>query len=875
MRYRQIPAWARYLLRILVGRTNYEYLLGDIEELYNQRFRNSGFIKANLHLIRDLLSEVSYEAIINRALLLSYLKTSIRNFSRNTGFSATALTILSIGFFSFFMISKFVQYESSFDNQIADRNVYRVAMEMEAEDGKKIYCNLPAPLGLEIAQKIPDVKSVSRICKFREAGMYALDEEQIFKEPQYLWADSKFLEIMGYKMISGEMNSSLDDPRAVVLTQSVARKYFGDQDPMGQTLIFKTLFYEDVPLTITGIIEDPPANSHMQFDILNSFATLKSDHYKSIIDSWDIYYYFNYVELISDGAASSVGDKIDNLMEDHLTAEEREDISFVLQQVSDIYLHPNDSGQELGPTSDARYSYFISVVGILILIMSGINYTNLATAKSMGRGKEIGIRKAIGANTRSIFWQHMTESQLLCLTAVILAVLATYLLIPVANNLFDRNISTVFSRDLNLIGLMLTVAITIGLLAGSYPAIILAILKPSKVLKSGVVVSKKSYLFRKILIVIQFSASTLILFSAIIVYKQMDYAINSDLGFDTEHLLIMPLSTAETVQKFELLKTNLEAEPEILKVAAASQYVGSPQMFGENFGIINPQTGENVSISSLRFESSHDFLEVLGAKFIAGRDFDKSFPSDLNNAAIVNEAFLDASGIGEAGEIVGETLKVGFGWGEERELNIVGVIKDFKMESMHIAVYPAVFYVRPEEFYITHIKIDGSDVPAALDKIESVTKAIAPEIPYDIFFQNESIRQLYTNDRHFQRVIFYFTILAILIACLGLFSFALYMIRQKTKEIGIRKVLGASESNIASRLIGGFVSMVLISFLISLPVAHLMTNDWLNDFSYRISPSVNTYAIVVALLLILTIVTVLFHSTKAAAKNPVDTLRAD
>ncbi len=875
MSHLEIPKWAKKIVRIVAGRANYEYLLGDIEELYNQRFRTSGPIRAKLHLILDLFSELNTQTLLSRGLLANYFKTGLRNLSRHLEFSISALVILTVGFFSFFMISKFVQYESSFDDHLADQNVYRVAMDINGEDGKKTYCNVPAPLALEIAEKIPEVKAVARICKFREDGMYAVKEDKVFKEPKYLWADSKFLEVMDYEMISGERESSLKNSRSVVLTRSTAQKYFGAEDPMGQTIVFKTLFYQDVTLVVTGVVEDPPTNSHLQFDILNSFATLRSDHFKDIIDSWDIYYYFNYVTLIDGMAWEEVGSKIGDLMEDHLQEGELEETSFKLQEVTNIYLHPNDSGQELGPTSDVKYSYFISIVGFLILVMSGINYTNVATARSMGRGKEIGIRKAIGANKSGIFWQHMLESQLLCLFAAVLAVVATYLLIPIVNNLFDRHITTVLLEDWSLITWMLIASVGIGFLAGSYPAIILAVLKPSAVLKSGLVVSKKSYLFRKVLVVTQFIASTLILFSAIIVYRQMDYAINSDLGFETEHLIIVPLGTVETVQKFDLLRTRLEAEPEILQVAAASQYVGSPQMFGENFDVVNPKTGENVSISSLRFESSHEFLDVLGAQFIGGRSLNRLYPSDLNGSAIVNEAFLRAAGLASVDDILDQTLHVSFGWGEQRDLKVVGVIKDFKMESIHIAVYPAVFYVRPEEFYHAHIKIDGSDVSGAMEKIEKITKAVAPEIPFEAFFQSNSLRQLYSNDRQFQRVLFYFTVLAILIACLGLFSFSLYMIRQKTREIGIRKVLGATVSNITSRLVGSFIVLVMVSFLISLPAAHLMTNDWLNGFSYRISPSVGIYAFVVAVLLTVTLVTVLFHSKKAAAKNPVDSLRSE
>ncbi|MEP1096552.1 MAG: FtsX-like permease family protein [Cyclobacteriaceae bacterium] len=884
MTYRKIPKWARGLLQFLVSKEDYEFMVGDVEELYNQRRRKSGVAKSKLYLLKDLISEIRLAKSIKRrvgpqsdlGLVSNYLKLGLRSFMKHKTFSFGSLIILTLGFICVFMIAKFVQYEFSFDkNGVETENVYRVYRQVNEATGFRQLCNVPAPLGPAISEGIPEVTNIARICKFREEGTYALSEVEVFKEPGYLWADNNLLHVMGYEMISGNLETALSESGSVVLTRTAARKYFGEDEALGKVIIFKTLFHQDVPLTVTGVIENPLPNSHLQFDILNSFETLASQHFETIIDSWEINYYFTYLELKATSFPAEVEMKMDELMANHIDEEKSAESAMKLQPISEIYLNPNDTGRELGPTSDIRYSYFISAVGLLILIMSSINYTNLATVKSLGRAKEIGIRKAIGASRRGVFLQNIVESQILSLLALVLALGVVYSVIPLANESFDRSMSIDLLADWYLLLGIGAAAVLVGLISGFYPAVILAALRPVVVLRSGSLSSAKSTNVRKFLIITQFVASSLILFSSTIVYQQMDYVVNSDLGFDAEHLLIMPLSTAETVEKFQLLKDKLEAEPEVFGFAAASQYAGSPQLFGEDFDVINPQTGEVVSVPSLRFAVSHDFLKVLGARFLAGRNFNKSFSSEENRSVIINQAFLRGVAIDDPTQIIGKELTVDFNWGERLILNVVGVIEDFKMESFRAEVEPAVFYIRPSEFYFAHLRVDGQNIRRSLEKIEAITREIAPKIPYNVFFQNDRINQLYKSDKQFQQVLFYFTVLAIVIACLGLFSFSLYMIRQKTKEIGIRKVLGASTGNITRKLVMSFVGLVGVSLIVSLPAAHLMTKGWLDGFSYRISPSIYTYVLVSAALLLLTMLTVFFHSTRAARRNPVETLRTD
>ncbi len=883
MERRPLPQWARFLLKKVVGKANYEFLSGDIEELYNQRIRELGKPLANLKLIGDLISEVQLISRLtgilaidgmNGGLLMNYLKLSFRNFARHRTFSITSLVVLILGFSSVFLIGKFIQYEYSFDENLKFSNTFRVFEEVTNSTGTNRYCTIAAPLGPAVLETIPEVKSLGRICKFREIGTYGITEEQTFKE-SYLWADHQLLEIMGYDMILGNPKTALVEPRSVVLTQSTARKYFRDEDPINKVIIFKTLFYEDVPMTVTGVIEDPPSNSHLQFSILNSFRTLRSDHFQDIIDNWDINYYYAYLQLNEGASTKVVSTKLDELVSRHVDEETMENVNYGLQKVANIYLYPNTNGKDLGPTSDVKYSYFFSLIGLMILIMSGINYTNLSTVRSIRRSREIGIRKAIGATHGGVFWQHIFESLLICSIAVLVAVGMVYLLLPTVNQVFDRSMTIDLFADSAIVGGLFVLGAVVGLGAGFYPAVILASLRPASALKTGTQPSVKSSTFRKALIVSQFVASTLILFSSIVVQQQMDYVFKADLGFNKEHLLIMPFGTQEVVQNFELLKTKMEAEPDILSFSAASQYVGSPQLFGENFDIVHPESGEEMSISSLRFEVGHDLLKVMGARFVAGRNFDLSHPSDRTDAIVVNESFLMAAGMSNAEQIIGQNLKVDFNWGEVRNLKVIGVIADFKMESFHTKVEPAAFYIRPEELYFGHIRVAGPNIQETLSKIEDIARSTIPSIPFDIFFQSDSVNELYRNDRQFQQLLQYFTFLAVTIACLGLFSFSLFMIKQRTKEIGIRKVLGASSVSITTKLVTTFCKMVLISLLISLPLGHFLTESWLASFSYRISPSLFTYVLVSGILLTLTLITVLFHSTNAARKNPVDALKLE
>ncbi len=802
------------------------------------------------------------------------LKLAVRSFNKNKSYAITALFVLTLGIFTTAIIVKFIEYELRFDNyHERSEDVYRVILHLNTESGQSAKPLVPAPLATNIRQDIAEVEEIARICKFRAAGSFKIDGETTFNEPNYIWADPELLSILSIEMLHGNPSTALTDPKSLVITESIALKYFATTQALGKVIRFGTNFYEDVELTVTGVVKDLPENSHVQIDLLVSFRTLDDYHYRDIIASWDIDYYYTYLKLYPEQRADLINPKLDQIIHKNVSAEDAAVISLSLQPIKDIYLNPIGEGWVLGPSSDKKYIYFFISIGSLILLMSIINYVNLATAKASGRFREIGMRKTLGADKRQIFWQHMTESLILAMLAMTLALVFSKLTLPILSRVFERSMSLSFQGDWMLLSAMLVLALLIGLVSGFYPSLVMSSFKITEALKAGKNGSPKKLTLRNILVMIQFGASIIVLVATVLVYQQLNYVRNADIGFDQEHLLIVPLGTADVISKRDLFKNQLEALNSVYGFSTASQFVGSNQLFGEDFEFFDAELEESRSVDAVRFEVDHDFLDVLGAQFVSGRNFQRNFSTDLEQAIIVNEAFLKAAQITNPEDALGMDLEVNFNWGETLNLKLVGIVQDFQMQSMRTEIEPAAFYVRPQDASMAHIRISGENVPQTLLDIEKIMKSIAPELGVDFLFQDQQVDAFYKADRQFQQLLYYLVGISVLIAGLGLFSLALYTVEQKQKEIALRKVLGASSYQLANNLLVLFLKLIFVAALIAVPVALFAANQWLNDFAYRIEVSPMVFVVIIALVCLLVTISIGRQLFKVGQIEPAKILR--
>jgi len=879
----KLPLWVIRLLRLISQKEDFEYFLGDLEEMYQERYRQKkGTGAMRLFLLRHLFSLVDLRVILKKLFFVGQtesmwrfnLKLSLRNFARHRGYALTSLTMLSLGLFTVLVIALFATYELSFDRYHEhSESIYRTQRHVETGDDTFTDAMLPAPLAAAAQLEIGEIERWARLCKFREAGIFRIDEQTTYNEPRYIWADNDLLKLLKVEVLDGELSEALSDPGDLVITESTALKFFGTAYAVNKTLEFRTGFHEDVTMRVTAVIKDLPPNTHLQFDLINSFKTLETAHFRDIINNWDINYYYHYLQLGRHADLASVESRLNTVLARNVESEADSKTTLSLQPITDIYLNPLGEGWLLGPSSDKRYLYFFFFIAVLVLVMSAINYVSLATVRSAKRAGEIGMHKVIGASGSQVFWQHMTESLMLSLLASMAAIGLVNLILPTINQAFDLSINADLIMNWEFFVGFFAVALVIGLLSGLYPSIILSSYKTTEVIKAGRHATLKFRGLRNVLVLVQFVASIIVLMSSVLVYQQLRYVRQADLGFDQEQLIIFPLGTLETISKFDLLKTNLEQHSSVVSFSAASQFIGGNQLFKETFELADAETGEIKGINSVRFGVEHDFLRTLSATLAAGRHFNRQIPTDLNEAIMVNEAFMRQAGLSDYEAALGQQISVDFNWGERLELKLIGVVEDFHLQSMKSAVEPAAFYIRPDEYMRAHVKINTTDMRQALTEIENTVKSIAPELAFDFSFQDDQIASLYQMDRKMERALYYLTIITVLIAALGLFSLAVFIAQQQRKEMGIRKVLGASSKSIALKFSWYFIKLILLGLVVAVPLAFWLMQDWLNGFAFRMKIRPETFILVSGSIFLLVLVSVGLQVYRISKTNPVNILR--
>jgi len=785
-------------------------------------------------------------------MLKNYLLVTVRNLKKNSTYSFLNILGLAVGMTAFILIALYVQYELSFDkyHENADR-IYRVIREGRAFT--------PAALGPALKEKIPEVTSVTRI--IHRSNTLISYEQKNFLEEEFYWAGSETFDIFSIPFISGNPQTALNEPAAIVLSQRTVKKYFGNADPMGKTLTVS----EHYEFKVSGVFSDMPANSHFVMDAVVPYKTYFRIT-NSDINGWRSNFSYTYFLLHEDSDPEVMANKISPLIETPLYRaagiKESQPKYFFIQPMTDIHLH-SQLMQEMGVNNNMKYIILFSSVAFLILFIACINYMNLATARSLRRGKEVGMRKVVGAQKGQLIVQFLGESVAMAVMAMVFSIMMVVGVLPAFNRLVERQLGLNPIRNPQLFVGLVIVTLFVGLFAGSYPALRMSGFRPISVLGGSFTRSAKGSLLRNVLVLVQFSITIFLIVCTLAVRDQLKFIKTVDMGYTKDQIITLPARGRSVRQNIQSIKTELLKYPEVTAVSTSARLPNDIDTFtSRNW------TGRNLEepIAIFYNTADYDFVDLYGMQIVQGRNFSKDFPSDEAGAFLVNETAVT---VAEWESPIGRK----FAHWNGAKGEIVGVIKDFHLRSLHSPIEPMYVFLNPGDFSNISIKMNSINIPATSEYVEGVMKKFAPSAPFSYSFFDEVFERAYFTEQKMGRIFGAFAILAIFIACLGLFGLTTFAAEQRTKEIGIRKVLGASVSRIFVLLSREFVRWVLLANLIAWPIAYFVMNKWLENFSYRIQIGVVAFLISGGIALLIAYLTVSYQSIKSARANPANSLR--
>ncbi|QEC52798.1 putative ABC transport system permease protein [Anseongella ginsenosidimutans] len=799
-------------------------------------------------------------------MLRNYLKIAFRNLWKHRLFSIINITGLAVGMTACFLIFLYVSFELSYDkfHSKADR-IYRLVCNIKTPtETIDNFSNTGWAMAPNIQSGLPEVESFVRL---KEDDVLVRKGTLKFQEKNAVWADSAFFRVFDFKLLSGHAGTVLKEPFSIVLTQSAAKKYFGNEDPVGQTL---TLPRNDMTITatVTGLMQDIPENSQIKGDILISMSSRKAFS-PGEDEQWNNLQAISYLLLKPGASASTLEAKFPAFLEDRrgdIMRHEQMFFSLFLEPLKDIYLHSNRvSFEGKTETGSMRNVYVFSSVALLILLIACFNFINLTTARASQRAREVGVRKVVGAVKKNLSLQFIGESVLMCLMAYVLAVILSALLLPVFNYLAGKAVAqNLFENPFSLLILLLG-AIGIGILAGFYPAWVLASFKPVTVLKGRFVTSAKGIMLRRGLVVAQFAISLILIASTIIVYKQLTYMRTQDLGFRKDHTMVIDSYSDPARYAFKEAIDGLSG----VQSTTISSHVPGGDHSGYYAEIENRQGDMQVTTFEV-YLVDFDFISQYQVKMAAGRQFSRNFATDSTQAMILNEAAADMLGYRSPEEALGGRFNQ-----NGRVGKIIGVVKDFHYHSLREKIQPLTMRIEPNEWKLISVKVSAADLPATIAAIENAWNALIPARPFTYRFLDTSFDNQYRGEERFGRLFLNFAILAIFISCLGLLGLASYTTLQRTKEIGIRKVMGASVASVVTLLSKDFIKLVGIAILIAVPLVLYAMRQWLEGFAYQTAIAWWVFVLAGLLALVVALLTIGFQSVRAALMNPVKSLRSE
>jgi putative ABC transport system permease protein len=806
-------------------------------------------------------------------MLKSYFTIAVRNLWRNKGFSVINIFGLALGIATCLLIMLFVQHELSYDryNVKADR-IFRVVFRGTMEGGEIKESNVMPPVAQTLKKDYPEILEATRI---RPYGVPRITYgTKMFKEGEIAFVDSNFFQVFTLPLVRGDAKTALLQPNTVVISRPLAQKYFGDQDPIGKVLEFKD---NNAALKVTGVIDKVPANSHFQFDLFASMSTLP----ESREPSWMSSNFYTYLVLPEGYDYKKLEARLPRVVEKYIGPQllkamgitlaqfnqKGNKIGFFLQPLTDIHLHSDLTG-DMQPYGDIGYVYIFSAVAIFMLLIACINFMNLSTAGASKRAREVGIRKVMGSVRGQLIRQFLLESLLLTALALLLALLLAYLALPLFNDLTGQNLELEFRSNPWVIPVLILFGLFTGVLAGSYPAFFLSSFNPITVLKGKFAAGRKSIGLRSGLVVFQFFISISLIVCTSVVYNQLSYIRHKDLGYDKDQVLVVQ-ETYWLGNNQDVFRQQLLQDPRVVSVTASGYLPAGPSN-GNNF-MAFPDSHADQFIKTLRYEVDNQYIPTLGMQIIAGRNFSTAFGTD-STGVIVNETAARAFGWGE--KALGRRITHMDNDGTRYTYHVIGIVKDFHFKSLHELITPLVMTLGTDHGTMI-AKVKTRDIAGLLTAMKKKWTDLKAEAPFSYSFLDERFDAVYRSEQNIGRILGIFAGLTILVACLGLFGLATFTAEQRTKEIGIRKVLGASLTGIVSLLSRDFLKLVFLAFLIAAPVAWFVMNSWLQGFPYRIGISGWLFVWAAFLALFITLITISFQAIKAAFANPVKALRSE
>ena len=796
----------------------------------------------------------------------NYLKIAWRNLGKNKGYSAINIGGLAIGMTCFLLIAMFIKNELSYDtyHEKAD-NIYRIVHHGSEDNLEDRWVWGNAPVGPALKADFSEV--IEKVQFSGRSDVLLEYNERTFQEGNTFYVDETVFKVFSWPLLAGNPETALKAPYSIVLTESTAKKYFGNEDPIGKTMDGNGGRANDGIYTVTGVMKDVPANSHFSFDALMSMSSFYQTR-PEIFEAWGYVDFYTYFLVTDNFDQQAFQAKMPEFLKRNRPAENAEyyyDLSF--EPLKDAYLN-SEAARQPGITGSLSNIYIFAIIGLFILIIACINFMNLATARSLERAKEVGVRKVIGADKQGLRYQFLGESMLMVFIASLIGLALVVICLPamrqITGKLFLSN--EIFNSSTLLV--YFGMALITGILAGSYPAFILSNFKPSSVLKGVFRTSQKGNSLRKGLVIFQFSLSIALIASTVIVYFQLGFMLDKNLGFDREQQLVIDFNwDGQVLDNMETIKREFMSLPEVVSVA------GSRTVPGGHFPAagteIETSEGKMEHFEPFLYEIDFDFIPHYEIEVVAGRPYSREFVTDSLSAMVVNESAARSFGYANPSDIIGKSFEQ---WG--REGKIVGVVKDFNYLSLHQQVAPLTLRYSQFGKYLS-IKIKSANMQQAITKIERKWSEIAPHRPFLYSFLDESFNTQYEADFKFKNLFTIFSFLAIIIACLGLLGLATYSAVQRTKEIGVRKVLGAEVSSIVTLLSKDFMKLVLIAILIATPFSWYAMSKWLNVYAYQIEISWWVFALSGGIALAIAVATVSFHAIKAARANPVKSLRTE
>ncbi len=784
----------------------------------------------------------------------SYFNIALRNLVKHRGYSLITISGLAVGIACCILISLFVLYELGYDRQDPNAGrIYRVEVDNWAAT--------PLAIAPFLNSTRPDVEEAVRFNRVSRALIG--NEQQMFTEKRFFFADSTLFRVFHYRLLAGDPEKCLTAPNSLVLTQAMAEKYFGRENPIGKTLKVQTGRSADY--TITGVVENVPAQSHFTFDFLGSFSSFPIAQVDEKMQ-WTASLAYTYLLARPGADLGAMSGAIEKIMRLRTQTPDTSSLAVSLRPLADIHLY-SECEKEIEPQGSIRYVYILSTVALFILFLAVINFVNLSTARSMRRAREVAMRKTFGARKGQLVAQFIGESVLSAFLASLCAVGLVELMLPEFNAVAGINASLFGGGTILPLLAVLGVSLVVGLGAGSYPAFYLSRFRPVRIMRSGYSAespSSAASLLRKGLVVLQFTISIGLIIGSLLISRQLDFIQTRNLGLDTEQVLVMPISGI-TADRYTSLKSELLKQHAIAAVTASLGVPGERIVIAE----VEPQGTHEKSYGPRTILADLDFAEVFGFEIAQGRSFSRDHPSDTSGAFMINQKAAALFGwdapVGK--HIDFPSLKRG---GE-----VVGVVKDFNYASLHSEIEPLVVHLNPNPSFFKYIsvRLAHGDKREALKLVEETWKRVSPGRPFDYYFLDESFRNLYIAETRLRSIVLGFTIVGVFIACLGLLGLVSQSVVQRTKEIGIRKVLGASIGGIVTLLTKDLLKLVLLANLIAWPLAYYMMSKWLQSFAYKIDIGVADFFIAGLLAVVLACLTVGLHAVRAALANPVDSVR--